>query len=53
MLIAMPLSCSIPVKAALVNWLPWMPFCVSSGDSELINFAPALADVSAGAKIPQ
>ena len=26
-------SISTPVKSALVNWLPWTPFCLSSGDS--------------------
>src|SRR3954452_5622099 len=40
----MPATSSRPVKAALVNWLPWMPFCLSSGDWELIDLAPALAD---------
>ena len=28
----------------LVNWLPWMPFCLSSGGWKLIDRAPALAD---------
>ena len=44
MLIRIAWSCSIPVKAALVNWLPWMPFCLSSGDWKLIDLASALAD---------
>jgi hypothetical protein len=34
----------MPVNTALVNWLPWMPFCLSSGDRELIDLAAALAD---------
>jgi hypothetical protein len=31
MLILIAFSDSSPVNAALVNWLPWMPFCLSSG----------------------
>src|SRR5436190_12917883 len=27
----------VPVKSSLVNWLPWMPFCLSSGDLGLID----------------
>ena len=38
-----PARCSTPVKRGEVNWLPWMPFCLSSGDWELIDLAPALA----------
>src|SRR5215217_2809260 len=39
-----PAACSTPVKRGEVNWLPWMPFCLSSGDWELIDLAPALAN---------
>ena len=27
----------VPVKSSLVNWLPWTPFCLSSGDLGLID----------------
>src|SRR5271170_3757717 len=40
----MPASASAPVKARLVNWLPWTPFCLSSGDSRRIDFLAALRD---------
>lgn len=39
-----PAPCSRPVNRGEVNWLPWMPFCVSSGNWELIDLAAALAD---------
>ena len=35
---------STPVKATLVNWLPWTPFCLSSGDSRSVDFLAALRD---------
>src|SRR5438270_13385317 len=33
----MPAAASMPVKSRLVNWLPWTPFCLSSGDLGLID----------------
>ena len=37
-------SISTPAKAARVNWLPWTPFCLSSGDSSGVDFLAALRD---------
>jgi hypothetical protein len=40
----MPASASAPVKAWPVNWLPWTPFCLSSGDTRCVDFLAALRD---------
>src|ERR1700677_253499 len=40
----MPASASAPVKAWLVNWLPWTPFCLSSGDSRGVDLPASLSD---------
>jgi hypothetical protein len=32
------------LPAYAVNWLPWMPFCLSSGQTGLVYLASALAD---------
>jgi hypothetical protein len=40
----MPACSSAPVKAWLVNWLPWTPFCLSSGDSGGVDFSATLHD---------
>ena len=37
-------SASAPVKAWLMNWPPWTPFCLSSGDSRSVDFPAALSD---------
>jgi hypothetical protein len=39
-----PALISTSVKAALVNWLPWTPFCLSSGDSRRIDLPATLSD---------
>ena len=40
----MSASLSVVVKAKLVNWLPWTPFCLSSGDASLIDLLLAAYD---------
>ena len=32
------------MKSWLVNWLPWTPFCLSSGDAGLIDLPVASCD---------
>jgi hypothetical protein len=39
-----PTLMSAPVKAEPVNWLPWTPFCLSSGDSGGVDFLATLRD---------
>src|SRR6478752_1672877 len=39
-----PASFNVVVKAKLVNWLPWTPFCLSSGDAGLIDLPVAPRD---------
>jgi hypothetical protein len=40
----MSASLSVVVKAKLVNWLPWMPFCLSSGYAGLVDLLVPLRD---------
>src|SRR5919112_4167920 len=44
MLIAILFLISTLVKSWLVNWLPWTPFCLSSGDAGLIDLPVASCD---------
>jgi hypothetical protein len=39
-----PAPASTPVNRGEVNWLPWMPFCLSSWRVGLVYLALALAD---------
>jgi hypothetical protein len=44
MLILISFLSSRPVKAMLVNWEPWTPFCLSSGNSRGVDFLATLCD---------
>src|ERR1700761_4628483 len=39
-----PLSAISRWNCSLVYWLPWTPFCLSSGDSRGVDFLSALRD---------
>src|SRR5512140_3522586 len=44
MLIEMALLISTLVNSVLVNWLPWTPFCLSSGDSRGVDLPASPSD---------
>jgi len=44
MLILISFLSNRPVKAMLVNWEPWTPFCLSSGNSRGVDFLATLCD---------
>jgi hypothetical protein len=44
MLILIALPSSRPVNAAPVNWLPWMPFCLSSWHARLVYLLSMVTD---------
>ena len=48
MLMETPAVVGTLVKSRLANWLPWTPFCLSSGDSCGVDFSATLRDERVG-----